>query len=61
MNKLREYETVMLKKLKLQKRSSLGICLMIGTIVGAETDNIGICISLAISLGVVLETFLKNK
>ena len=37
-NKLREHETVMLKKLKLQKRSSLGICLMIGTIVGAVTD-----------------------
>ena len=61
MNKLREYETVMLKKLKLQKGSSLGICLMIGTIVGAVTDNIGIWISLAICLGVVLETFLKNK
>lgn len=60
-NKLREYETFMLKKLKLQKGSSLGICLMIGTIVGAVTDNIGIWISLAISLGVVLETFLKNK
>lgn len=60
-NKLREYETVMLKKLKLQKGSSLGICLMIGTIVGAVTDNIGIWISLAICLGVVLETFLKNK
>ena len=60
-NKLREYETVMLKKLKLQKRSSLGICLMIGTIVGAVTDNIGIWISLAICLGVVLETFIKNK
>ena len=60
-NKLREHETVMLKKLKLQKRSSLGICLMIGAIVGAVTDNIGIWISLAICLGVVLETFLKNK
>jgi len=60
-NKLREHETFMLKKLKLQKGSSLGICLMIGAIVGAVTDNIGIWISLAICLGVVLETFIKNK
>ena len=60
-NKLREYETIMLKKLKLQKRSSLGICLMIGTIVGAVTDNLGIWISLSICFGVVIETFIKKN
>ena len=59
-NKLREYETIMLKKLKLQKRSSLGICLMIGTIVGVVTDNLGIWISLSICFGVVIDTFIKK-
>ena len=51
----------MLKKLKLQKRSSLGICLMIGTIVGAITDNLGIWISLSICFGVVIDTFIKKN
>lgn len=60
MNKLREYETIMLRKLKLQKRSWLGICLMIGTIVGVVTDNLGIWISLSICFGVVIETFIKK-
>ena len=60
MNKLREYEAIMLKKLKLQNRSSLGIWLMIGTIVGAVTDNLGIWISLSICFGVVIDTFIKK-
>ena len=60
-NKLREYETSMIKKLKLQKGSCIGICLMIGTFVGVVNDNIGIWMSLSTCLGVVLETFIKNK
>ena len=59
-NKLREYETIMLKKLKLQKESWLGICLMIGTIVGAVTDNIGIWIPVGIAIVAALETT-QNK
>jgi hypothetical protein len=59
-NKLREYETIMLKKLKLQKESWLGICLMIGTIVGAVTDNIGIWIPVGIAIIAALETT-QNK
>jgi len=50
----------MLKKLKLQKESWLGICLMIGTIVGAVTDNIGIWIPVGIAIIAALETT-QNK
>ena len=51
----------MIKKLKLQKGFCIGICLMIGTFVGVVNDNIGIWMSLSTWLGVVLETFIKNK
>jgi hypothetical protein len=60
-NKLREYKTSMIKKLKLRKGSCIGICLMIDTFVGVVNDNIGIWMSLSICLGLILETFIKNK
>ena len=50
----------MLKKLKQQKGFWIGICLMIGTIVGAVTDNIGIWLPVGIAIGVALETT-QNK
>ena len=34
---------------------------MIGTIVGAVTDNIGIWLPVGIAIGVALETTQKNK
>ena len=51
----------MLKNLKQQKGFWIGICLMIGTIVGALTDNIGIWLPVGIAIGVALETTQKNK
>ena len=46
----------MLKKLQLKKGYWIGISLMIGTIVGAVTDNIGIWIPFGIAIGAALET-----
>ena len=50
----------MLKKLKQQKGIWIGIFVMIGTIVGAVTDNIGIWLPVGIAIGVVLETYQKK-
>ena len=51
---------IILKKIKLQKGLWLGIFLMIGTITGAVTENIGICLPLGICFGVVIELFLNK-
>ena len=51
---------IILKKIKLQKGLWLGIFLMIGTITGAVTENIGVCLLLGICFGVVIELF-QNK
>ena len=60
MRKISEKEMVILKKIKLQKGLWLGIFLMIGTITGAVTENIGACLTLGICFGVVIELF-QNK
>ncbi|MBT5393334.1 MAG: hypothetical protein HOL18_05045 [Flavobacteriaceae bacterium] len=49
-----------MKKIKLQKGIWLGIFLMIGTITGAVTENIGLCLSIGICFGVVIE-LMQNK
>jgi|TARA_B110000914_G_C15266466_1_gene355514 hypothetical protein len=50
----------MLKKLKQQKGFWIGISIMVGTTVGALTDNIGIWLPLGIAIGVALETTQKK-
>tara|TARA_B110000091_G_scaffold1160_1_gene1109 strand:- start:311 stop:496 length:186 start_codon:yes stop_codon:yes gene_type:complete len=60
MRKISEKEMVILKKIKLQKGFWLGIFLMIGTITGAVTENIGACLTLGICFGVVIELFLNK-
>lgn len=51
---------VILKKIKILKGFWLGIFLVIGTITGAVTENIGVCLPLGICFGVVIELF-QNK
>ena len=50
----------MLKKLKQQKGFWIGISIIVGTIVGALTDNIGIWLPVGIAIGVALETTQKK-
>ena len=50
----------MLKKMKQQKGFWIGISIMVGTIVGALTDNIGIWLPVGIAIGVALETTQKK-
>ena len=50
----------MLKKLKQQKGFWIGISIMVGTIVGALTDNIGIWLPVGLAIGVALETTQKK-
>ncbi len=50
----------MLKKLKQKKGFWIGISIMVGTIVGALTDNIGIWLPVGIAIGVALETTQKK-
>lgn len=50
----------MLKKLKQQKGFWIGISIMVGSIVGALTDNIGIWLPVGIAIGVALETTQKK-
>tara|TARA_B110000003_G_scaffold202676_1_gene201372 strand:+ start:596 stop:781 length:186 start_codon:yes stop_codon:yes gene_type:complete len=51
----------MFNKLKLQKEFWIGMGIMIGTIVGALTENIGIFLLFGICIGVVLESFVLNN
>ena len=51
----------MFNKLKLQKEFWIGMGIMIGTIVGALTENIGIFLPIGICIGVVLESFVLNN
>ena len=51
----------MFNKLKLQKEFWIGMGIMIGTIVGALTKNIGIFLPLVICIGAVLESFVLNN
>jgi len=60
MRKISKKEMIILKKIKLQKGIWLGIFLMIGTITGAVTENIGLCLSIGICFGVVIE-LMQNK
>ena len=60
MRKISKKEMVIFKKIKLQKGLWLGIFLMIGTITGAVTENIGVYLPLGICFGVVIELF-QNK
>ena len=60
MRKISKKEIVILKKIKLQKGLWLGIFLMIGTITGAVTENIGACLLLGICFGVVIELILNK-
>jgi hypothetical protein len=60
MRKISKKEMIILKKIKLQKGLWLGIFLMIGTITGAVTENIGLCLSIGICFGVVIE-LMQNK
>ena len=60
MRKISKKEMVILKKIKLQKRLWLGIFLMIGTITGAVTGDIGMYLPLGICFGVVIE-LIQNK
>ena len=50
----------MLKKLKQQKGFWIGIGIMIGSIIGAITDNIGIWLPVGLAIGVGLETTQKK-
>ena len=50
----------MLKKLTQQKGFWIGIGIMVGSIVGALTDNIGIWLPVGIAIGVALETTKKK-
>jgi len=60
MKKIRKKEISILNNIKLQKGFWLGIFLMIGTITGAVTENIGLCLSIGICFGVVIE-LMQNK
>ena len=60
MKKIKKKEISILNNIKLQKGFWLGIFLMIGTITGAVTENIGVCLLLGICFGVVIELF-QNK
>ncbi|MDG2343075.1 MAG: hypothetical protein P8L23_00675 [Flavobacteriales bacterium] len=60
MKKISKQEASILKKMKIQKGFWIGICLMISTIVGAVTDNIGIWLSVGIAVGVALESNQKK-
>ena len=60
MRKISKKEMIILKKIKLQKGFWLGIFLMIGTIIGAVTGNIGMYLPLGICFGVVIE-LMQNK
>jgi len=60
MKKIRKKEISILNNIKLQKGFWLGIFLMIGTITGAVTENIGVCLLLGICFGVVIE-LMQNK
>ena len=60
MREISKKEMIILKKIKLQKGLWLGIFLMIGTITGAVTENIGVYLPLGICFGVVIELF-QNK
>ena len=60
MRKISKKEMIILKKIKLQKGLWLGIFLMIGTITGAVTGNIGMYLPLGICFGVVIE-LIQNK
>ena len=60
MKKIKKKEISILNNIKLQKGFWLGIFLMIGTITGAVTENIGLCLSIGICFGVVIE-LMQNK
>ena len=60
MRKISKKEISNFKKIKLQKGFWLGIFLMIGTITGAVTGNIGMYLPLGICFGVVIE-LIQNK
>ena len=60
MKKISKEEISNFKKIKLQKGFWLGIYLMIGTITGAVTGNIGMYLPLGICFGVVIE-LIQNK
>ena len=60
MRKISKKEMIILKKIKLQKGLWLGVFLMIGTIIGAVTGNIGMYLPLGICFGVVIE-LMQNK
>lgn len=60
MRKISKKEMIILKKIKLQKGFWLGVFLMIGTIIGAVTGNIGMYLPLGICFGVVIE-LMQNK
>ena len=60
MKKISKKEISILNNIKLQKGFWLGIFLMIGTITGAVTENIGVCLLLGICFGVVIE-LMQNK
>jgi len=60
MRKISKKEMIILKKIKLQKGFWLGVFLMIGTIIGAVTGNIGMYLPLGICFGVVIE-LIQNK
>jgi hypothetical protein len=60
MREISKKEMIILKKIKLQKGLWLGIFLMIGTIIGAVTGNIGMYLPLGICFGVVIE-LMQNK
>ena len=60
MRKISKKEISNFKKIKLQKGFWLGVFLMIGTIIGAVTGNIGMYLPLGICFGVVIE-LMQNK
>ena len=47
--------------MKWQKGFWLGISIMVGSIVGALTDNIGIWLPVGVAIGFAFETTQKNK
>ena len=60
MRKISKKEISNFKKIKLQKGFWLGVFLMIGTIIGAVTGNIGMYLPVGICFGVVIE-LIQNK
>ena len=60
MRKISKKEISNFKKIKLQKGFWLGVFLMIGTIIGVVTGNIGMYLPLGICFGVVIE-LIQNK